>query len=312
MSQPRIAVLSSYVFGFHLNVPRLPVVGESLLGTNLHPEHGGKGSNQAVAAARLGARVRQAVAVGQDILGEYAARFWQDEGVETPVLVRAPGRPTGGFCVMITPGEQNYTVVDPGANEELSPADLERFEPAIADSALLLAQLELAVETVEAGFALARRHGVRTVLTPGPYKPLPPSLLRLTDVIVPNAVEARYIAGLPADAPLSPATLAEKLVALGPDTVIITQGAQGAFVRSGGDAFHVPAFPVREVDPTGAGDSFLAGVAVSLAEGRSLREAVWRGCACGALNVQAFGVIAGLPTRAQLEAFLSSQGEQQA
>jgi len=302
-----LAVLGSYVFGFHLNVPRLPYNGESLLGSHLQPEHGGKGSNQAVAAARLGARVRMAAAVGRDVLGDYACTLWEQEGVEVPVLARGT-RPTGGFCVMITPDGKTYTVVDAGANEELSAADVERFAPTIAESPLLLAQLELSFEAIEAGFAIARRHGARTVLTPGPYRPLPRSLLALTDVIVPNEVEAKHIAGIAADAPLAPEALAEELAALGPQTVIVTRGAEGCFARTPDERFSLPAFAVEAVDPTGAGDSFLAGVAVALAEGRPLREAVRRGCASGALAVQAFGVIAGLPRRAQVEAFLAERG----
>jgi ribokinase len=305
--KPSLAILATYVFGFHLNVPRLPVAGESLFGNHLQPEHGGKGSNQAVAAARLGARVRIAAALGKDALGDGALALWRDEGIEVEYLLRASDRPTGGFCAMILPDGNNYTVVDPGANLSMTPRQVAAAEPMLEGSRLLLANLETSVETIEAAFAMARREGVTTVLTPGPYTPMPASLLQLTDVLVPNEVEARNIAGLPPDAPLTPERLAEEIVALGPRTAVITQGEAGVYVLAAEDRFQTPAFPVRSLDPVGAGDSFLAGLSVALAEGRSLREAVRRGCASGALAVQRFGVIPGLPTRAQVDAFLAER-----
>jgi ribokinase len=271
----RIAVVGSYGVGLTFGVERAPERGETLIGTLFRTDHGGKGSNQAVGAARLGAEVMFLTAVGEDAFGDGGFELWAEEGVDATGVVRA-SLPTMTAAILVEAGGDNRIVIVPGALSTLAPAHVDAFAPQIAGSDVLLVQLEIPVETTLHAVEVARQAGVRTVLNPAPAPPSP--IAPAADYLTPNESEAFAVEG--ADG-----------------TLVVTLGEQGARLRG----TQIPAFPADAVDSTGAGDAFCAAFAVALAEGAIDTDAVRWGCAAGAHMVEHEGVIPGLPTRAQLE-----------
>jgi ribokinase len=275
----RIAVVGSYGVGLTFGVERAPERGETLVGTLFRTDHGGKGSNQAVGAARLGADVVFLTAVGEDAFGGGAFELWAEEGVDAGGVVRS-GLPTMTAAILVEASGDNRIVIVAGALSTLTPAHVDGFAPQIAAADVLLVQLEIPVETALHALEVARAAGVRTVLNPAPAPSTP--IAPAADYLTPNESEAFAVEG--ADG-----------------TLVVTLGEQGARLR--GD--QVPAFPARAVDTTGAGDAFCAAFAVALAEGATDADAVRWGCAAGAHMVEHEGVIPGLPTRAQLDGRLA-------
>jgi len=302
-----ITVLGSFVGCMTLRAPRLPVQGETLICTSLDVGPGGKGSNQAIGAARLGARVWMTACIGQDLFGRLALEVWQREGIDTRYIVQRSDAPTGGAMAILDPRGDNYLLVDPGANERLSPDDVRRLEAEIARSHVVMAQLEIRPDTVAEAFRLARRHGATTLLNPAPYRPLARDLLAMTDLLTPNETEARQLAGLPPDDPRPVEDVGRQLLDLGVGTIVITLGERGALVMTREGVWRAPSFAVDVVDVTGAGDSFNAALAVALAAGRSLEAAVREANAAGALAVTRLGVVPALPTREALDRFLAER-----
>jgi ribokinase len=275
----RIAVVGSYGVGLTFGVERAPERGETLIGSLFRTDHGGKGSNQAVGAARLGAEVSFLTAVGEDAFGTRAFELWAEEGVDASAVLRSE-HPTMTAAILVEESGDNRIVIVPGALSALAPMHVDAFAGQIAAADVLLVQLEIPVETALHAIAVGRREGVRTILNPAPApsEPIAPD----ADYLVPNETEAAF-------------------VARGEGTLILTLGEQGARI---GDEL-VPAFSARPVDTTGAGDAFCAAFAVALAEGAADLDAVRWGCAAGAHMVEHAGVILGLPRRAELEARLA-------
>jgi ribokinase len=199
---------------------------------------------------------------------------------------------------------QNCILVVPGANQALSPADIHAAREVIRSAAVLLCQLEVSVATTSAAMQLARSHGVRTILNPAPATPLPDELLQLADFCVPNETEIELLTGTAIAGPEQAAVAARKLLQRGPDTVIVTMGARGALLARSTEVELVPAVSVTAVDPSGAGDAFIGSMAVFLAEGLRLREALGRASAAAALSVTRLGTQTSFPDRAELEGFL--------
>jgi ribokinase len=271
----RIAVVGSYGVGLTFGTDRVPERGESVIGTLFRRDHGGKGSNQAIGAARLGAEVSLLTAVGQDAFGDGAVELWAEEGVDAGAVLRRP-LPTMTAAILVEASGDNRIVIVPGALNALTPAHVDAFAAAIESADVLLVQLEIPLDTALRAVDVARAAGVPSILNPAPAPPEP--IAPLVDYLTPNETEAPSVAG-----------------ARG--TLVVTLGEQGADL---GDV-HVPAFPARAVDTTGAGDAFCAAFAVALAEGVSDLDAVRWGCAAGAHMVEHEGVIPGLPTRAELD-----------
>jgi ribokinase len=271
----RVAVVGSYGVGLTFEVARAPDAGETVIGRGFRTDHGGKGSNQAIGAARLGADVALLTAVGEDGFGEAAFALWQDEGVDSSAVLRV-AEPTMCGAILVEAGGSNRIAIVPGALARLTPAHVDAFAPQIAAADVLLVQLEIPVETALHALEVGRAAGVTTILNPAPApaQPVAPDV----DYLTPNQNEAPAVAG-----------------ARG--TTVLTLGERGARL---GDEL-VPAFPAAPVDTTGAGDAFAAAFAVALAEGRPALEAVRWGCAAGAHMVEHRGVVPGLPTRTQLE-----------
>jgi ribokinase len=304
---PKITVVGSFAVGLTMNVPRLPVRGETLLGSGFAIGPGGKGSNQAVGAARLGALSRFVAMIGVDNFGDIAVEMYRREGVDITHLRRTSERPTGVGFIIVGPSGENMITVDVGANLLLSPAEVDAAEALIADSDVVLSVLEIPVAPAARAAALARRHGVRMILNPAPAQPLDDDFLRNIDILTPNEGELRVIAGLAPDDPADGVEIARSLIARGVGAVMITRGGEGVtIVARDAEAVHVPAFPVQPVDTTGAGDSFNSALAVALAEGKDLAVAARFAAAAGAFTVTRPGVIPALPTRAELEAFIEA------
>jgi ribokinase len=271
----RIAVVGSYGVGLTFGSARAPERGETVIGTLFRRDHGGKGSNQAVGAARLGAEVSFLTAVGEDAFGEGAFGLWEAEGVDAGAVLRAP-LPTMTAAILVEEDGENRIVVVPGALSALTPAHVDAFAPGIASADVLLVQLEIPVETALHALEVGRRAGVRTILNPAPAPSVP--IAPVADYLAPNESEVFAVEAAEG-------------------TLVVTLGDQGARLRGN----QIPPFPAVPVDTTGAGDAFCSAFAVALAEGADDAEAVRWGCAAGAHMVEHEGVIPGLPTRAQLE-----------
>ena len=300
---PDILVIGSFVAGLTVRVPRMPVVGEGLIGDLFDMGPGGKGTNQAIAAARLGAHVELLACVGDDLFAEMAGPLLEGEGISTAHVHRIPDINTGVGLVTLLPSGDNWIVGHLGANMQMRPHHVEAAEPLIARSDIVMAQFEVPLESMARGLELGKKHGAMTILNPAPGQTVDPNLLSNVDVLTPNESETRILLGLAPDDPTPTLELAGRLLALGVERIVVTRGEAGAIIVTGDRIEEVAAVPVRAVDVTGAGDSFNAALAVGLGEGLTLGEAVRRATYAGAYTTTHLGVIDGLPTRAELEAF---------
>ena len=299
-----MTVVGSWVVGLTLRADRFPVKGETLIGRDFDQGPGGKGSNQAVQAARLGADVEFAGLIGRDNFGQMALDLYQQEHVGTTYLGQVAEKNTGVGLIVLNDVGDNFIIIDPGTNDLLTPEHVQQAKNRISQSDAVITQLEIPAAAAVEALRLARQAGVLAVLNPAPARPLPIEWLGLADIITPNETELRILLGLSPDDPTEPPELCRRLLAAGVKTVVVTLGEQGALVVDSSGSYGVAAFPVQVVDTTGAGDSFSATLTVSLAAGLPLREAVRRACAAGALTCTHLGVVPGLPRQAELEQFL--------
>ena len=298
----KIAVVGSSNTDMVVRVPHMPVPGETVLGGEFVMASGGKGANQAVAAARLGAEVTLVARVGADVFGERALAGFQQEGIITRHVTVDREAASGVALIFVDSAGENSIGVAPGANACLSPDDVQEARGAIEEGDVLLLQLEVPVETVLAAAKVAHQAGVRVILNPAPAPPnlLPTELLELVDIITPNESEAALLTGTQG----STEPAARRLTEQGAGAVIVTLGARGALIVTLDTQELVPAFSVNAVDTTAAGDAFNGGLAVALAQGRRLVEAVRFANACGALATTRLGAQPSLPTIGEVEAFL--------
>ncbi len=303
---PRVLVVGSANVDFTVTVERLPREGETVSGGRLHVGHGGKGANQAVAARRLGAEVRFLACVGADSFGDEIAARLLAQGIATDGLARTSEAATGTALIIVDAEGRNQIAVAPGANRVLTPEMAEQREADFEWAEVLLLQLETALPTVAWALRTARRHRVVTILNPAPARPLPEEIYPLVDYLTPNAGEAALLSGQSVQDPDTARAAAERLLARGVGTVVVTLGSAGALAADGTAAVHYPAFPVKAVDTTGAGDAFNAGLAVGLAAGATLDQTMPLANAAAALACTKTGAQDALPDRAQVEAFLRS------
>lgn len=297
MKAPRITVVGSFAVGMTMRAPKLPIFGETMLGTDFDMGPGGKGSNQAVATARLGARSALIAAVGADKLAGIATELYSAEGVDASLVMTRAERPTGvGFIILNARGE-NFIILDMGANELLDAVAVDAGEAQIAASDVVMTVLEAPIAAAARAMELGRKHGATTILNPAPARALPASIFESVDYLTPNESELRMLLDLPADDPRSSQELAGELRRRGARNVITTLGREGAMILTDTLDMRVPAIEVEVTDTTGAGDAFNSGFAVALAEGKDLVEAVRFGVACGGIACTRLGVIPSLPDR---------------
>lgn len=309
--KPVIVVVGSLNMDFVVSVDRLPAPGETVLGRDFRMIPGGKGANQACAAGKLGAgavEVRMTGRVGYDLFADHLKASLAAAGVDVSAVHATRSAPTGVALIWVDRSGQNSIVVASGANHALTAAEMNGYRASFTGAGLALFQLETPLAAVEAALSLARREGARTMLDPAPAQPLARELLEQVDLLTPNESEACILLGRPVrrvDREEAPA-LAAELLRLGPRAVVLKLGEQGCFYFDGDSSMHSPAFPVSAKDTTAAGDTFNAGLAVALAEGRRLEQALRFANAAAAISVTRPGAQASIPSRAEVEALLSS------
>jgi ribokinase len=305
MDRPKIVVVGSSNTDMVIKTGRIPTPGETVLGGEFYMVAGGKGANQAVAAARLGADVTFVARVGGDIFGETAIRNFEMDGIRTDFIVRDAAAASGVALIFVDESGENAISVASGANARLSPADVARAEPRIAEADVVVLQLEVPLETVQAAIDLAKQHGRRVLLNPAPAQEVPEALLRRVDVLTPNETEAEMLLG-GRDAGLGGvAATAQALRTRGVETVIVTMGKEGVFVVGAEEEYHLPGRRVTAMDTTGAGDAFSGALACAWAGGLALRAALDFAIAASALSVTRMGAQSSLPTRDEVERFLA-------
>lgn len=303
-----IVVVGSLNIDLVVRVARLPQPGETVPGGDVQTIPGGKGANQAAAAARLGGQVALVGCVGNDAFGMRLIDNLAAQQVDTARVRVDDGAPTGMALILVDECGENSIVVSAGANGRLSRRDLDAAEALLARARLLLLQLEVPLDSVAYALALARRHGVQTVLNPAPAQALPRDLLAQVDCLVPNETEASQLTGMAVHDPHSAAAAAQQLRSWGVGAVIVTLGGQGALLADGRQVMHVPAPAVQVMDTTAAGDAFIGGLSVALVSGRPLEEAVRYAVCAGALAVTRFGAQTSLPSAEEVAALYVQTG----
>jgi ribokinase len=299
-----IVVVGSSNTDMVVRVPRIPRAGETLLGGEFLTAAGGKGANQAVGAARSGGKVALIARVGRDVFGDQAVAGLRRDGIDVSCVFRDKLTPSGVALIFVAKDGENSIAVAGGANEKLSPADVKRAARIIRSAALLVAQLETPLATVTAAVDVAAKAGVPVILNPAPARPLPNSLLERISVLTPNETEAELLTGIKVTDAAGAAKACSKLRARGVRTVILTLGSRGAFLADANGQRLVPGFKVKAVDSTAAGDIFNGALAVALAEGETVFDAVRFANAAAALSVARMGAQPSAPIRADIEKFL--------
>jgi ribokinase len=302
----RVVVVGSSNTDMVINVPHLPKPGETIMGGRFAVAGGGKGANQAVAAARAGGSVDFIARIGADTFGDAALKAWRQDGIGVDLVVRDPSSPSGVALIFVDSAAENCIAVAPGANDLLTPADIDRGRSAIAAAGIMLVQLEVPVETVRHALIAARASGTRTILNPAPARPLDQAILSAVSIITPNETEAELLTGVRVVDDASAERAATQLLERGPDTVIITVGSRGAYVATATIRKLVAGFPVTPVDTVAAGDVFNGALSVALAEQRSLIDSIRFGNAAAAISVTRHGAQPSAPRRVEIERLLSS------
>ena len=306
MSNPLITVVGSFAVGMTIRTSHMPIFGETLLGTDFDMGPGGKGSNQAVGTARLGANSYFAAIIGNDKLGEIATELYAHEGVDTTYLNKTDKMATGvGFIILNEAGD-NGIILDMSANKLMDRAFVDQIEDQIARSDLVMSVLEIPVEAAVRAMELGKKRGVKTILNPAPAQPVPRESFQYIDYLTPNDIELRILLGLSPDDTTPTIELAQRLRGYGVGSLIVTMGDNGALILTDAGVEKVPGVTVEVVDTTGAGDAFNSGLAVALASGKSLTEAVRYANCAGAMACTKLGVIPALGTRAQVDQFYAA------
>jgi ribokinase len=300
----RVLVVGSSNTDMIIRVPRIPRPGETVLGGEFAMAPGGKGANQAVAAARAGGRVTFVARIGDDLFGREALEGFGRDGIDTRFVLTTPGAPSGIALITVDERGENCISVASGANALLSAADVERAGEAFAPADIVLLQLESPLETVAAAAREAAKRGVPVILNPAPARDLGDDLLRLITVLTPNELEAELLTGMAVRDERSAREAALRLRGRGPGTVVVTLGERGVYALSEGFDGPAPAFRVRALDTTAAGDVFNGALAVALAEKRPLPEALRFAQAAAAMSVSRPGAQPSAPARAEIEALL--------
>jgi ribokinase len=301
-----VSILGIFVADLAFRAGRMPAVGETLIGSGFAMGPGGKGSNQAVAAARAGAEVTFVTRLGRDSFGEIALATWAREGIAARAR-QVEGEPTGAAFIYVNDRTgENAIIVVPGAAGGLSAADVDGAADAIRSSSVFVTQLEQPMDAALRGLAIAREAGVTTVFNPAPAAPVPDGLYGLVDYITPNESEAAALTGLPVTSVDEARAAGDRLLSRGVGVALLTLGEKGALFHARNRSVLVPAFAAGPVVETaGAGDAFNGGFAAALAAGMEPLEATRFGCAVAGISVTRAGTAPSMPTREEVERLLA-------
>ena len=301
MKQPVVAVVGSLNVDLVTTTERRPMPGETLTGRSFGTFVGGKGLNQAIAAARLHARTSMVGRVGQDDFGQRLLQTLQREAIDRTFVTEDAAASTGTATIVVDGSGDNSIIIVPGANGRLSSADVERAAEVIRGADVLVLQLEVPLDAVQRAAEIAHAAGVQVLLNPAPARPLPDTLLQLVDVLAPNETETELLTGLSVADDESAVAAARALLGRGVGAVVLTLGGRGSLLAKGDTIERMPGFHVQVVDTTAAGDAFCGALAVQLAAGQALREAVIYANAAGALATTVLGAEPAMPARAAVE-----------
>ena len=297
-----VFVLGSINQDFVLKVERRPEPGETVTNAELSTHNGGKGANQAAAAALLGASVAFLGRVGDDEFGEPLVQALEEKGIDTILIKPASGTPTGAAFITVTPDGENAITVAPGANRSLTPGDVEAAADEIGEAGVFVAQMEVPVQAVLRAVEVAAEKGTRALVNLAPTFEVPRELLEKLDPLVVNEHEAAFLLGREVEGVKGALSAAPELLSSGPRSAVITIGEDGAVLADGESVEHLPAPEVDVVDTTGAGDAFVGALATQIARGASLQEAVAYAVRAGAAAVTKEGAQGALPTPEVVEA----------
>lgn len=297
----RIVVVGSCNTDMVINMERLPMPGETLIGGRFFMNSGGKGANQAVAAARLGGKVSFVAKVGNDPFGIRSIDQYKAEGIGTKHVFVDKENPSGVALILVDAHGENSIAVASGANAHLLPKDIDHAQAIVEEGDILLMQLETPLETIEHAAQMAKFAGRKVILNPAPASALPESLLKCLYMLIANETEAEYISGTKIADMDSVARAADIISNKGVENVVITLGSKGAFIKEKGTYHQVPALKVKALDATAAGDTFCGAVCVALAEGKGITEAVEFANRAAAITVTRMGAQSSIPYRRELE-----------
>jgi len=305
--RPRIAVVGSANVDLTTFTNQFPKPGETIFGQNFDLGFGGKGANQAVAARLCGADVFMIARVGSDLFGPATIENFRKQGIDATHVKPIEGLSSGVAPIFVESSGQNRIIVVKGANDSLKPADVDAASDVLKSADCIVLQFEIPIETVYYTVAFARKHGIRCIVNPAPAQAVDMSSLKNLDYFVPNEHEAETISGMSVKTVADARTCAEKLIAGGVKRVIITLGANGALIANRDGAEHVPAFSVKAVDSSGAGDAFIGSFAVFLGEGMSETDALRRASLYAALSTMGVGTQKSFSSRSNFEAEWSAR-----
>lgn len=302
-----ITVLGSFAIDLMSRTPHLPLPGETVLGGPFKLGPGGKGSNQATAAARAGANITMIAKLGMDEFGEIALNHFRNEKINTDYVYQSQQYETGAALIMVDQKAENMIVIAVGANNSITKEDVYKAEEAIATSQILLTQLEINIDAVIDGVDIAKKNNVKVILNPAPVQSIPDQLLDKIDVITPNETEVASITGIELKSLKDAKRAGEILLSKGVKNVVITLGNNGALIVNHQMVKHIPAVKVDAIDTTGAGDAFNGGLAVALAEGKSLEDSVEFANYLAALSVTKVGTAPAMPYKKEIEEFMKKK-----
>lgn len=296
----KIVVIGSSNTDMVIKAEKFPLPGETILGGKFFMNPGGKGANQAVAASRLGGNVTFITKIGNDIFGKQALQQFRKEGINTEFILSDPDNPSGVALITVDSKGENSIVVAQGSNGTLSPEDLQKAENELVNAEIVLMQLEIPLQTVAFAARKAAAAGKKVILNPAPAMPLPDELLKNLFLITPNKSETEALTGIEIKDLQAAETAARKLKGKGVANVVVTLGAQGAYVFTGTLSTHIPAPKVEAVDSTAAGDVFNGALAVAISEGLSIDQAVEFASRAAAISVTKMGAQASAPYRKEI------------
>jgi ribokinase len=300
MQAKKIVVVGSCNTDMVIKADRLPVPGETILGGTFFMNPGGKGANQAVAAARMGGNVTLISKTGNDVFGKQSVMLYTAENIKTDYIYSDPKHPSGVALITVDSQGENCIVVASGANAYLTPSDMDKASAEIESSDLVLMQLEIPIDTVEYVAEMASKKGIKVILNPAPARALSDNLLKHLYIIIPNKSEAEILSGIKVSDIESAKLAADIISAKGVDILVITLGSQGALIKEYGKYLFVEAFKVDALDTTAAGDTCCGAFCVGLSEGRTIPDAVKLAARAAAITVTRMGAQASIPYRSEL------------